>query len=91
MHDYYAMPNACQSPEERRMKYAFARLAGLSKLEADRVRDWNWSKLQGCLATAMALAGKPKDDVEAIKELCQNGYEIFLGEAKAYRSRKNGG
>jgi hypothetical protein len=37
--------NLCQTPEERRDKYAHARFFGLSRNQAERMRDWHWSKI----------------------------------------------
>ena len=37
--------NLCQTPEERRDKYAFVRSFGLSRDHADKLRDWHWTKI----------------------------------------------
>lgn len=37
--------NLCQTPEERRDKYAFCRFYGLSVYFAAILRDWHWTKL----------------------------------------------
>lgn len=37
--------NLCQSAEERRDKYAFARFFGLPIARAVQLRDWHWTKI----------------------------------------------
>jgi hypothetical protein len=77
LHDISGLVNAHQSSAERKMKYTFARWAGLSKKEADRYRDWNWSKLTGVFCY-----GHNPDDCEAIRILNEIGYEVFKDEHK---------
>lgn len=37
--------NLCQTPEERRDKYAFCLFFGLPWQIANRLRDWHWTKI----------------------------------------------
>jgi hypothetical protein len=41
--------NLCQSPEERRDKYAFCRFFGIKACIARSMRDWHWTKIQPAL------------------------------------------
>lgn len=40
-----AFVNLCQTPQERRDKYAICREMGVSHPWARRMRDWHWTKL----------------------------------------------
>lgn len=37
--------NLCQTPEERRDKYAFCRFWGINYKLAMQMRDWHWTKI----------------------------------------------
>ena len=37
--------NLCQSPEERRDKYAFCRIFGVTSYVAMAMSDWHWTKI----------------------------------------------
>ena len=37
--------NLCQTPEERRDKYNYCRFFGLDYIQATRMRDWHWTKV----------------------------------------------
>jgi len=37
--------NLCQTPEERRDKYAFCRFWGINVMWATVMRDWHWTKI----------------------------------------------
>jgi hypothetical protein len=85
MHDY-GMVNLNQSPEERRLKYAFAKWAGCTASEANWLRDTEWSKLAGNLELRIVNTA----NVGAMKELCQIGYEMFKEEHNTQRRERYG-
>jgi len=71
MHDYSFCVNQCQSPEERRVKYAIAKQFGCTKKGADSARDYNWSKLNGHLCRLF-----PEAKIE-IEDLVKASYDVF--------------
>ena len=82
MHNHYAMPNAQQSAEERRFKYGICKMIGIPPELARRLRDWNWHPLAGHCSHHLHFEGK---DAEAVKALCQEGYEMFKPKKEATR------
>jgi len=76
MYDHFDLVNLHQTLAERKLKYSISRMAGLSWQEAQRLRDWHWSELTGFLIIALSRRG---GDPEAIKEVCENVYQIFKG------------
>ena len=82
MHNDYAMPNTKQTKDERKLKHAIARMAGVPYKEARRFRDWNWHPLRGALEHHICQKGGTNEDIEAISGLCETGYQMFKGITK---------
>lgn len=77
MHDYGFMVNQSQSPQERKCKYDICRMLGLNHDICRRLRDWNWSKLQGFVEQNTIY------EPDSIKLLLNDAYELFTNERRA--------